>query len=277
MYCEFYQNTGWVDCLNRIFDIRLAAYLRETLASRGSDIFPRAKIEAWVLLDDRDDRLYASALPNLSSDFSTLGSHFLPSYRPSAFRLLLSLPSIFSRLRPAHNWFPSSTCRSFDEFFKMQRSGSDEGSTDVISVPSTPRLSASPRHIIFYQSSRTNLPCALHLLITNDKFALRLHWRDRTEANSRRRKCARGRCILPLPPPSSAVSLPLIQNFKNISGNVSFHSRKFNLLILIKFIKLKNIYLGAKPLFPCYSEIIQIRLNWRYFTIDSGNAHIYRV
>lgn len=124
---------------------------------------------------------------------------------PSPLSLYLSLSSIFPRLRPVHNWFPSSACRSFDEFFKMQRSGSDEGSTDAISVPSTPRLSASPPHIIFYQSSRTNLPCALHLLITNDKFALRLHRRDRTEANSHRRKCARGRCILP-------PSLPLFSS-----------------------------------------------------------------
>jgi len=227
MYCEFYQNTGWVDCLNRIFDIRLAGCLKETLASRGSDIFPRAKIEAWVLLDDRDDRLYASALPNLSSDFSTLGSHFLP-YRPSAFHPLLSLSSIFTRLRPAHNWFPSPACRSFDEFFKMQRSGSDEGSTDAISVPSTPRLSASPRHIIFYQSSRTNLPCALHLLITNDKFALRLHWRDRTEANSHRRKCARGRCILPLPPPLLPSRSPSSKTLKIYQG--MFHFTRENLI-----------------------------------------------
>lgn len=127
----------------------------------------------------------------------------------------------------------------------MHRSGSDEGSTDAISVPSTPRLSASPSHIIFYQSSRTNLPCALHLLITNDKFALRLHRRDRTEANSHRRKCARGRCILPL----SGRLAPLIQNFKNISANVSLHSRKFNLLILMKFIESKKIYLETDRCF----------------------------
>lgn len=119
-------------------------------------------------------------------------------------------------------------CRSFDEFFKMQRSGSDEGSTDVISVPSTPRLSASPRHIIFYQSSRTNLPCALHLLITNDKFALRLHWRDRTEANSRRRKCAQGRCILPLPPPLLPSRSPSSKTLKIYQG--MFHFTRENLI-----------------------------------------------
>lgn len=227
MYCEFYQNTGWVDCLNRIFDIRLVACLKETLASRGSDIFPRAKIEAWVLLDDRAID-YMHRRFRISRAISRLSA-------VTFFRIVLrlSIPFylfllFFSRLRPAHNWFPSPACRSFDEFFKMQRSGSDEGSTDAISVPSTPRLSASPRHIIFYQSSRTNLPCALHLLITNDKFALRLHWRDRTEANSHRRKCARGRCILPLPSPLLPSRSPSSKTLKIYQR--MFHFTRENLI-----------------------------------------------
>lgn len=167
-----------------------------------------AKIEARVLLDDREGRLYASALPNLSSDFSTLGSHSLSRCPSSAFYpfaslslSLFSLSSISPRLRPVHNWFSSSACRSFDKFFKMQRSGSDEGSTDAISVPSTPRLPASLPHIIFYQSSRTNLPCALHLLITNDKFALRLHQRDRTEGEFTLQEVRQGTMHPPSLPP----------------------------------------------------------------------------
>lgn len=163
-----------------------------------------------VLLDDRDGRLYASALPNPSSDFSVrsnsrqppLSRIVLPRPSPSALHFLLFF-FFFPRLRSIHNWFLSSACRTFDGFSKVQRSGSDEDSTGAISVSPIPRFSASPSSswrshplpatLFFYQTFRTNPFCALHLLITNDKFVLRLHRRDRTEANSRRRKRALGR------------------------------------------------------------------------------------
>lgn len=75
---------------------------------------------------------------------------------------------------------------------------------------------ASPRlHVaLFFISPRGQTSLALHLLITNDKFALRLHRRDRTEANSHRRKCARGRCILPPPPPLRPSRSPSFRTLK---------------------------------------------------------------
>lgn len=127
-----------------------------------------------------------------------LSYRFLPTFSLSSLS-----PFFFSRLRSIHNWFLSSACRTFDGFFKVQRSGSDEDSTGAISVSSTPCFSASPLSswrshplhvtLFFYQTFWTNPFCALHLLITNDKFVLWLHRRDRTEANSRHRKRALGR------------------------------------------------------------------------------------
>lgn len=106
------------------------------------------EIEVCVLLDGRDGRLYASALPNSSCDFSAgwiLDSRLLsPSRRSSASSFYSSL--FFSRFRPVHNWFPSSACRSFDEFFKVQRGRSDEELTDAISVSST--LCPSPFPVV---------------------------------------------------------------------------------------------------------------------------------
>lgn len=192
------------------------------------------EIEVCVLLDSRDGRLYASALPNSLNDFSagsTLGRH------PLSCRRVLQPPSsvhsLFFRFRPVHNWFPSSACCSFDEFFKVQRGRNDEESTDTISVSSTLCPSASRRPydpipfpssflvtLFFYQFSRANPFCALHLLITNDKFVLRLHRWDRTEANSHCRKFSLGHTVHPaFLFPHRPV--PLIQNFKNKSTRVS--------------------------------------------------------
>lgn len=97
-----------------------------------------------------------------------------------------------------------------------------------------PVLASSPLlpHLLvtlFFISPAGQTPlCALHLLITNDKSVLRLHRRDRTEANSRRRKCALGRDALSphdLSPTRDRLPrcplCPLGQNFKNKSACVS--------------------------------------------------------
>lgn len=91
--------------------------------------------------------------------------------------------------------------------------------TDPIPFPSSFLVT-----LFFYQFSRANPFCALHLLITNDKFALRLHWWDRTEANSRCRKCILGHTVHPASLFPRRRPVPLIQNFKNKSTRVSRYS-----------------------------------------------------
>jgi len=128
--------------LDRIFDVVLASLPKYVARKR---YFFDGEIEACILLDGRDGRLYASALSNSSNDFSvelTLSSHPLSCRRSSA------SCSFFSHLRPVHNWFSSSACRFFDEFFKMQRCRSDEKSTDAISVSSTLCTLPSSRPIL---------------------------------------------------------------------------------------------------------------------------------
>lgn len=200
-----------------------------------------------------------------------------PSLASSSFSLLLSLPFFFlvsvlsiidSRARCAAPSTSFSRCNGA-EATRNRRTRYQFRPHFAPPLPRRPRDRSYPGPsllvtLFFYQFSRANPFCALHLLITNDKFALRLHWRDKTEANSRCRKCTLGHdaSCLPLAAPSRS---PRPQLQKYIGAHFR-RTREFNLILMSILRELKRWSSGV-----CSGKIhlegqddVSTQLSWEY-------------
>lgn len=151
-------------------------------------------------------------------------------------RFFLSFVSVLSIIDSRACFAPStsfSRCNGA-EATRTRRTAISVSSTLRVPARASLSLFPSPMSRYFLSVLSRKEPqtpfCALHLLITNDKFAVQLRRRDRTDANSRCRKCAnpvRTRCASP----PSRLAYYSSDRTTKINPRVSPANRKFNLLI----------------------------------------------